>query len=160
MKQISYAMQFNGQVTPVGTSANVMKATTTGISCTWTTIVEQAGFHSTLEPAAGGEATFESEVTFLGGFESSEVTSEGESGFKETGTITFGMGGHRLRFSTIGQGYFGPSPEPNLKQGAVMWQVDGGEGQFDGARGVITSNFTVNEAGEVNDHHMGIIFIR
>jgi len=160
MRQIIYTMQFNGQVTPVGTSPNVMKATTTGVSCTWTTVVEQGGFHTTLEPAAGGQAIFESEVTFLGGFESSEVTSEGESGFKETGTITFGVDGPRLRFSTIGQGYLGPSPESNLKQGAVMWQIDGGEGQFDGARGVVTSNFTVNEAGEVSDYHMGVIFVQ
>jgi hypothetical protein len=159
MKQIIYTMQFNGQVTPVGTSSNVMKATTTGASCTWATVVERDGLHSTLEPAAGDHAMFESEVTFLGGFESSEVTSDGESGFKETGTITFGEGGHRLRFSTIGQGYLGPSVEPNLRQGAVVWQVDGGEGQFEGARGLITSNFTVSDAGEVTDHHIGVIFV-
>jgi hypothetical protein len=160
MRQIIYTMQFNGHVTPLGTSPNVMKATTTAASCTWATVVGQDGLQSTLEPAAGDQARFESEVTLLGGFESSEVTSVGESGFKETGTITFGEGGHRLRFSTIGQGYLGPSPESNLRQGAVMWQVDGGEGQFEGARGVITSNFTVNDAGEVIDHHMGVIFVR
>jgi hypothetical protein len=159
MRQIIYTMRFNGQVTPLGTSPNVMKATTTAASCTWATVVGQDGLHGTLEPAAGDQAVFESEVTFLGGFESSEVTSAGESGFKETGTITFGEGGHRLRFSTIGQGYLGPSPEPNLRQGAVMWQVDSGEGQFEGARGVITSNFTVSDAGEVTDHHMGVIFV-
>ena len=159
MRQIIYTMQFNGQVTPLGTSPNVMKATTTAASCTWATVVGQDGLHGTLELAAGDQAVFESEVTFLGGFESSEVTSAGESGFKETGTITFGEGGHRLRFSTIGQGYLGPSPEPNLRQGAVMWQVDSGEGQFEGARGVITSNFTVSDAGEVTDHHMGVIFV-
>jgi hypothetical protein len=159
MRRIIYTMQFNGQVTPLGTSPNVMKATTTAASCTWTSVVGQDGLHGTLEPAAGDQAVFESEVTFLGGFESSEVTSAGESGFKETGTITFGEGGHRLRFSTIGQGYLGAGPEPNLRQGAVMWQVDGGEGQFEGARGVITSNFLVNDAGEVTDHHMGVIFV-
>jgi hypothetical protein len=159
MRQIIYTMQFNGQVTPVGTSPNVMKATTTAASCTWATVVGQDGLHSTLEPAAGDQAIFESEVTFLGGFESSDVTLAGEAGFKETGTITFGEGGHRLRFSTIGQGYLGPTAEPNLKQGAVVWQVDGGEGQFEGARGLITSNFTVSDSGEVTDHHMGVIFV-
>jgi hypothetical protein len=159
MRQIIYTMQFNGQVMPVGTSPNVMKAMTTAPSCTWTTVVRRDGLHVTLEPTAGDPAIFESEVTFLGGFESSDVTSAGESGFKEMGTITFGEGGHRLRFSTIGQGYLGPSVEPNLRQGAVMWQVDGGEGQFEGARGVITSNFLVSNAGEVTDHHMGVIFV-
>jgi hypothetical protein len=160
MRQIIYTMQFTGQVTPVGTSPNVMKATTTGASCTWAAVVGPDGLHGTIEPAAGDQATFESEVTFLGGFESSEVTTAGEGGFKETGTITFGAGGHRLRFSTIGQGYIGPSVESNLKQGAVMWQIDSGEGQFEGARGLITSNFMVSDAGEVTDHHLGVIFVR
>jgi hypothetical protein len=158
MTKIIYMMQFNGQVTPVGTSSSVMKAAATATSCTMTTVVGADGLHGTLEPTAGGNATFESEVTFVGGFESSEVTSAGEAGFKETGTITFGARGDRLRFSTIGQGYIGPSAEPNLKQGAVMWQVEGGEGQFQRARGLITSNFTVSDAGVLTDHHIGVIF--
>jgi hypothetical protein len=159
MRQIAYTMQFTGEVVPVGTSANVMKATTTAASCTWVSRIGPDGLHASLESTVGGQATFESEVTFLGGFESSEVTSSGEAGFKETGMITFGEGNHRLRFSTIGQGYIGPSAEPNLRQGAVIWQVEGGEGQFEGAKGLITSNFTVSDAGEVTDHHMGVIFV-
>ena len=98
-------------------------------------------------------------MTFLGGFESPEGTSAGEAGFKETGLITFGEGEHQLRFSTIGQGYIGPSAEPHLKQGAVMWQVESGEGQFKGAQGLITSNFIISDAGEVTDHHTGVIFV-
>lgn len=159
MRQIIYAMQFNGEVKPLGTSPNVMKATMIAANCSFTTLVGPQGLQATLEPAAGEPATFESEVTFLGGFESSDVTSAGEGGFKETGTITFGVGEHRLRFRTIGQGYIGPSAEPNLRQGAVMWQVEGGEGQFDGAQGLITSNFTISDTGEVTDHHMGVIFV-
>lgn len=159
MKQIIYMMQFNGQVAPIGTSPNVMKAKTSAESCTLTTVIGPDGLRSTLERATGSEATFESDVTFIGGFEASEVTSAGEGGFRETGTITFGEGKHRLHFSTIGQGYIGPSADPNLKQGTVMWQVDGGEGQFEGARGLITSNFTVSDTGEVTDHHLGVIFL-
>jgi hypothetical protein len=159
MRQMIYAMQFNGEVRPVGTSPNVMKATTTAASCRFSSIVGPSGLQATLEPVAGEPVTFESEVTFLGGFESSDVTSEGEGGFKETGVITFGEGVHRLRFSTIGQGYIGPSAEPKVRQGAVMWRVEGGEGQFEGAHGLITSNFTIGAAGEVSDYHMGVIFL-
>jgi hypothetical protein len=159
MTQIIYMMQFNGQVTPVGTSASVLKATTTATSCTMTTVVGPDGLQSMLEPAAGGKATCTSEVTFSGGFES-EVTASGEAGFKETGTITFGQGRDLLRFSTVGQGYIAPSPEPNFKHGCVIWQVEGGEGQFDGARGLITSNFTVSSAGELTDYQVGVIFVR
>ena len=98
MRQIIYTMQFKGEVRPVGTSPNVMKVTMVArqlhmYSQSW----GHMGYRH-LEQAAGEQATFESEVTFLGGFESSEVTSAGEGGFKETGTITFGEGEHRLRF--------------------------------------------------------------
>jgi hypothetical protein len=123
-----------------------------------TTIMGPNGLRGTLEPAAGSTATFESEVTFIGGFDS-EVTTAGEAGFKEAGVITFGEGGHRLRFTTIGQGYIGPSSDADLKHGCVIWQVEGGEGQFEGARGLITSNFTVSTEGEVTDYHMGVIFV-
>jgi hypothetical protein len=158
MRQIVYTMQFKGEVRPVGTSPNVMKVTTVAASCICIAAMGPHGVQATIESAAGQQATFESEVTFLGGFESSEATSAGEGGFKETGMITFGEGEHRLRFSTIGQGYIGPSAEPNLRQGAVMWQVEGGEGQFKGAQGLITSNFTISAAGDVTDHHTGVIF--
>jgi hypothetical protein len=158
MSQIIYTMQLKGEMTPVGTSPNVMKATmvANGVSLT---VVGHSGLQAILEPATGKQATFESDVTLLGGFETAEVTSAGEGGFKETGTISFGEGEHRLRFSTIGQGYIGPTAEPNLRQGAVMWQVEGGEGQFQGAQGLITSNFIISDADEVTDHHMGVIFV-
>ena len=158
MSQIIYTMQFKGEMSPVGTSPNVMKATMVA-SRICMTVVGPNRLQTPLEPAAGEQATFESDVTFLGGFESPEVTAAGEAGFKETGMITFGGGEHRLRFSTIGQGYIGPSAESNLRQGAVIWQVESGEGQFKGAQGLITSNFILSEAGEVTDHHMGVIFV-
>ena len=158
MSQIIYTMQFKGELSPVGTSPNVMKATMVA-SCMCMTVVGPNGLQTPLEPAAGEQATFESDVTFLGGFESPEATVAGEAGFKETGMITFGGGEHRLRFSTIGQGYIGPSAESNLRQGAVIWQVESGEGQFKGAQGLITSNFILGEAGKITDHQMGVIFV-
>jgi len=42
----------------------------------------------------------------------------------------------------------------------VTWKVDRGEGQFEGASGLITSNFTVSDTGEVVDHHCGVLFVR
>jgi hypothetical protein len=52
------------------------------------------------------------------------------------------------------------SPEPKLKSGAVMWRVDGGDGQFAGASGYITSNFTMDEAGHVTDNQFGVIYVK
>jgi hypothetical protein len=42
----------------------------------------------------------------------------------------------------------------------VIWRVEDGEGQFAGASGLITSNFTLNATGELIDNHFGLIFVR
>lgn len=148
MTQIVYSMRFSGQAVPAEGSSNVLKAATEAPSCTITSLAGPDGLSSSIEPTAGGTATFESEVMFTG-----------DAAFQERGTITFGTDGHRLQFSTVGQGYLGASADPTLKHGTVMWQVDGGEGQFEGATGLITSNFTVGEAGEVVDHHFGLLHL-
>lgn len=148
MKQVIYAMQFKGKAAP-GASPNVMKATTSASSNTLTTVVGADGIHGKIEPTAGGNAQFESEVTLTG------ATS-----FLEKGTIHFGEGNNRLHFSTVEHGYLGDSADPKLKSGAVMWRVVGGEGQFAGASGYITSNFTLSDAGEVTDNHFGVIFVK
>jgi hypothetical protein len=106
------------------------------------------GVHSALQLTGGGKAAFESVVTFTG-----------ENTFQESGSITFGEGGHRLAFSTIGQGYLGPSALPGRKQGAVTCHVDSGEGQFARSSGLITSNFFVSATGEVTAHHCGVLLV-
>ena len=149
MKQVIYAMQFKGSAMPKPGLSGVITASSRAPSCTLGSVVGPAGLRGTLLSAAGGEALFESEVT---------VTDE--TSFKEAGTIRFGDSNHSLRFSTIGQGFLGHSPDPTLQHGSVMWRVDGGEGQFAGASGIITSNFTLSTTGEVTDNHFGVIFAR
>jgi hypothetical protein len=148
MPYLTYAMQFTGHAVPASPDGTVLKAATTARSSSLTSTVGPDGLAGTLQPAPGGEAAFASEVTFTG-----------ETSFQEVGTIAFGIG-HSLRFSTVGSGYLGSSPDPALKHGTVMWHVDGGEGQFAGATGLITSNFFVGEDLAVTDHHFGIIFLR
>jgi len=149
MKQIIYVMRFKGQAAPVAGSATVIKATTSAPSCTVTTTVGPDGVGAVLTPNAGGNAYFESEVRITG-----------ETSFLESGSIRFGDVNHVLRFCTVGQGYLGASPDPKIKSGAVTWRIEDGEGQFKGANGYITSNFTLDEAGAVIDHHFGVIFVR
>jgi len=93
------------------------------------------------------------------GFES-EVRFTGQNVFTETGAISFGEDNHSLRFSSVGQGHMGPSADPTFSAGTVTWKVEGGEGQFDGASGYITSNFIVREDGEVTDYQFGVIFLK
>jgi hypothetical protein len=147
MQQLIYAMRFTGQAEPVGAAGNVLKATTSAPSSTLTSTVDAQGLSSTLAPVAGEKATFTSDVTFTG-----------EWSFQEVGTIGFGAG-NTLRFSTVGSGYLAPSADPTRQQGTVMWRVERGEGQFAGASGLITSNFFVDEALGVVDHHFGVLLL-
>jgi hypothetical protein len=150
MKQVMYAMQFKGSAAPKAGVSGGIKASTTAPSCTLSSVVGPDGLTGTLLPAAGGgNASFESEVTLTG-----------ETSFTEAGSIRFGDSNHSLRFTTVGQGFLGKSPDAARQHGSVMWRVEGGEGQFAGASGLITSNFTLSATGEVTDNHFGLIFVR
>jgi hypothetical protein len=147
MRETIYAMRFTGQAEPVGEAGNVLKAATSAPSSILTSAVGIEGLTGTIRPVAGEAATFASEVTFTG-----------ETSFQETGTITFGPG-NSVQFSTVGSGYLGPSADPERKHGAVMWRIDGGEGQFAGVSGLITSNFFVDDQLGVVDHHFGVLLL-
>ena len=149
MRQITYSMEFKGTATPAGEEPGVLKATTSATSCSLVTIVGPDGVTGTFHPAEGDVAYFES-----------EVRSTGKDMFLESGAITFGDGGHSLRFSTVGQGHMGPSGQGKQLAGAVIWKVEGGEGQFQDATGLITSNFLVSESGEVMDCQFGVIYVK
>jgi hypothetical protein len=147
MRQIVYAMRFTGRAAPVGADSNVLRASTSSPSTSITSRVGADGLSGTVDAVPGDEATFTSEVTFTS-----------ETDFLETGTITCGNG-HHLRFDTVGQGYLAPSADPTRKHGTVMWRVEGGEGQFAEASGLITSNFFVDAQLGVVDHHFGVLLL-
>ena len=145
MKPISYALQFRGVASPV--ADGVLRAETRAPSTRFVTKVGPDGLSSLVESADGDDASFESEVRF-----------SDESTFVEAGTIQFGRS-NALTFHTVGVGVLESSPDPHLKHGTVMWEVEGGEGQFAGATGRITSNFFVSDTGEVTDNHYGVIWV-
>ena len=149
MQQVMYALQFTGTGTPRSGSDNVLAVTSSADSAVVTTVAGPGGISGNVHTGPGDKATF-----------SSEVTIGAEGTFEESGTIEFGNGGNKLRFSTIGRGFMAPSADAGVQHGAIIWRVDGGEGQFDGATGIITSNFTVNEASEVTDNQFGLIFVK
>ena len=94
----------------------------------------------------GETVNFESEVALTGNI------------FKEAGSIEFGGRGE-VTFDTIGDGHITPSPNPNLMSGGAILQISGGQGEFEGASGFITSNFTVNEIGDLADNQYLRIFL-
>jgi len=149
MKQIMYVLQFKGQAAPSPDADNVLTAATEAASCTVRTVADASGVSATIDESSGDAAQFESVVTLTGG-----------TTFQESGSISFGDGANKLYFSTIGHGHMDASADPDLKHGSVIWKLDRGEGQFDGATGLITSNFTVSSTGEVVDNHFGVIFVQ
>jgi hypothetical protein len=147
MTPIIYVLQFKGKADPANEAGTILKAMTTAPSCQITTTIGPDGVTANLQPADGGCASFESEVRITG-----------DTSFQEKGTISLGKS--RLLFSTVGEGYLGGSPDPKVRQGSVIWRIDRGEGRFQGATGLITSNFVVTDQGEVTDNHFGVLFLR
>ena len=112
-------------------------------------------------PVEGRENTFHAETSGTGqegesvAFESEVVLTD--DGFDEVGTITY-AGRGSLKFNTIGVGHLGPSPTSGVNHGTVMWSITEGDGEFNGATGLITSNFTFSEHGDLVDNHYVRLF--
>jgi len=117
-------------------------------SASITTVVNSGGLTGGFDPASTVDAIFQSRV---------ELKSDGT--FLEDGSISFGSD-HRIHFRTRVPGWVADSPDPKLRQGTVTFEVTSGEGQFEGAAGVITSNFTMTADGEITGHHIGVLYIR
>jgi hypothetical protein len=90
----------------------------------------------------------------------STVTMTGETAFLEAGRMTFDSEEDLILFGTAGEGFLGPSPDPGMLQGSVIWRVNLGEGRFAGAEGLITSNFMFGaETGEVVEKQVISLFL-
>jgi len=146
MKQVSYVMQFKGVAKPKPGADGVLLTDSTSSTASIMTSIGNHGVDAEIRNGSG-VARFSSEA---------RLTRDG--GVIEHGTIRFGDAGS-LEFSTRGTGAIGPSRVPGLRHGAICWDVNGGSGVFEGATGIITSNFLVGEGGDVMDHHWGVIFL-
>jgi hypothetical protein len=145
MRRLVYALGLTGQATPAGPDGGLLSVTATASRSTLSAIVGPTGLAATLEPAAGGEVAFAAELTLTGA-----------ASLQAIGTIIFGDG-NLVRIATVGSGYLGPGPTG--RHGGAVWRVEGGEGQFAGARGLITSNFMFGENLEIADHHLGVLYL-
>jgi hypothetical protein len=146
MKPLAYLLQFRGTASHV--SPNVMEARAKAPSSVLATSVGEDGVTAHIHTEGGREALLESRLVF-----------REDGSFDEVGSILFGRG-NALHFRTIGVGRLSDSADPHLRHGTVMWEIDGGEGQFEGATGRITSNFFVSDTGELTDNQLGLIFIQ
>jgi hypothetical protein len=150
MKQILYAMHFKGRTSRAFPDSQLLRTIGSATSCVVSTLIRGSGVETSLKASEG-------DLAFL----DSELRVTGPDSYREDGTITFGDDDNSnvLRFSTLGDGHFTTSIAPGTMAGSASWKVEGGAGRFAAARGFITSNFTINEAGELSDFHCGLIFV-
>ena len=145
MRELVFALEFRGTA---GAGADgKRRARSTAPSQTLTTVLAPDGVHAELKAIDGEHAVLESVV---------ERFPDGS--FVEDGTITYGRAGG-VTFATVGRGTVAPAPREGWASGAVIWTVTGGRGTFSGAKGLITSNFTVSAQGEVVDHHVARLYV-
>jgi len=141
---IVYSLQFRGRVTSL--SSRVLEQRASAPSQALITTVDANGLAGRVQPCEGDEALLVSRLALAD-----------DGSFEQSGTIEFAPG-HVLAFRSVGSARLGRSPDPHLRHGAAVWEIEGGEGQFHGARGRITSNFFVSDADELTDNHLGLIF--
>lgn len=148
MRELVFALEFRGRAGPVAGLPSQRRARTAAPSQSLRAILTADGVEASVEILSGDTAELDSRV---------ERFPDGS--FVEDGRISYGRAG-ALTFVTIGRGIVRPSPIVGWTQGAVIWDVTGGEGQFADARGIITSSFVVSPEGDVIDRHVARIYIQ
>jgi hypothetical protein len=147
VRELVFALEFRGRGGPVPGSTTKRQARTIAPSQAWRAVLGPGGVTAAVEPVAGEAAVLES-----------RVERDPDGTFVEDGTITYGAAGS-VTFDTVGRGHVGPAPDGRGSHGVVMWRITGGEGRFAGARGLITSNFTVTPDGLVTDDHVTRLYL-
>jgi len=147
MRELVFALEFRGHAGAVLGSESKRQARSTAPSQTLSTVLEREGVRGRVDVVAGESAVLESRVERFG-----------DGSFVEDGTIAYGSAG-TVAFETIGRGWVAPAPQAGWVVGGVLWTITTGAGAFAGARGLITSNFTVSADGEVIDDHFTRLYL-
>ena len=137
-RQIRYQLTFEGKAAPedeMGTRMNVEVEA----------ILQPGAVEADV---AGGAATARSVAV---------VENDEYGGFSESGEIVFGGGS--LYYTSTGAPHLGPSPDPAIQAGHVVFKIERGTGVFMGATGFITSAFTVDENARVRDSQSAVVFV-
>ena len=149
MRQLVYVMHFRGQASPSADNDKVLRITSSGTSSTMETTVGAQGVDMVHHAAPGDLAFLEAEIHM--------TTPDSLNG---SGVLTFGdEGEHELKLDSMHYGHLRRTSLSGLMAGSVSWQVSGSKGRFAGASGVITSTFTLSDAGELNEYQCGLVFL-
>jgi hypothetical protein len=142
VKPITFSLQFRGQVVQLGEGLR-KQARAPGCALVTSLTAEGPDGHFVWAPG-DDEALLDSTLAF-----------QDERRFDELGTIVFALG-NSLRIR--GSGRLAPSADPDLRQGTVVWTIEGGDGHFEGASGLITSNFLLSASGDLTENQLAVVF--
>jgi len=145
LQPIVYSLQFRGRITSL--SSRVLEQRASAPSQALITTVDANGLAGCVQTGEGEEALLVSRLVLAD-----------DGCFDQSGTIEFAPG-HVLAFRSVGAARLDRSPDPHLRHGAAVWEIEGGQGQFRGAQGRITSNFFLSDTNELTDNHFGLIFV-
>ena len=140
-RELVFALRFRGKGRAVPGVPGAREARTTASAETLTTFVGSEWLRAQIAEGAVLEA---------------RVQRAEDGTFVEEGSITYGGAG-TIRFETVSRGWYEPGVAPGTTMGAVIWRVTEGTGRFAGARGLITSSFSVSAEGDVIDDHVARI---
>src|SRR5215207_2479181 len=114
MKPITFSLQFRGQVAEF---EGDLRKQARAPGCVLVTSLTADGPAGRFVWAPGDEeALLESTLAF-----------QDERRFEEAGTIVFALG-NTLRIRGRGRGRLAPSANPDLRQGTIVWRIEGGDG--------------------------------
>ncbi|HEU5424390.1 MAG TPA: hypothetical protein VFU72_12665 [Nitrolancea sp.] len=145
MRQITYALQFQGRTLVTSPGDRTVRITAFAPSCTVTTLLGPDGVASAVEPVPGARATCEM-----------TVVSAATSRPRGAATVTFGPAGHRLHLRLRGHSALAGGTAA-VTCCALVWHVVRGEGQFADAAGLIASHLVIDARGAVTDTQFGVI---
>jgi hypothetical protein len=150
VRELVFALEFRGKAVEVPGTEGRREARTVAESQTLVTLLTSEGVQGRVDRKdehAGEGAVLEAHVQRCG-----------DGTFVEDGTIRYGRAG-AITFETIGRGWVETAPRDGWSAGGVLWRVTAGNGVFAGARGLITSNFTVSADGDVVDDHFARLYL-
>lgn len=145
-RQIDYALRLRGEAARSGIDGNLLRIAGRATGCSITTSYREGYLHGVVRDEPGDEILIESELTITG-----------PSSFQEIAVITFGHAGDRLHLSSCGGGVLDPLPDERGGHGAGVLRIDGGDGQFADASGLIIAAYHFSAAGLVAIAHLGAI---
>ncbi len=148
MEPLVFCLHFRGQASRGTDKRNLFRVTASAPSCNIATELSESGISAKIAVLPGDMAFAESEL---------ELT--GTNSFGGKASLSFGDGPHALELTAAAPGHF-ESAESQTLTGAITWHITGGEGQFAGAKGFVTSVVTLREDGQFVEVQTGVVYLR